>query len=373
MPFGAAISAHPVTAHATGEVVGQVVEQLGLHPDLAVVAVTPGHAGALEDAAGAVRTLLQPSVLLGWVTEDVTSTLLPAGSGGSSGGGQPLEAHRRGRPPAIGLWAGLIGPVMPVRLAPPGPAVDDPPFCPGALLIVGAPGAELSVPTGRTFSAVPVGGAVSDVERSPVALDGRLYADGAVGVLMGPGVTVEAVVEDGRRPIGPAYTASRVDGPLLLEVDGQTALAALEAVARDHVPAGDIPLINQTLHLQVSSPTGVETAVRGVRRDIGALATDPPLAVGDIIRFSVRDPTEARHRGMLRLLDAQTAGALAWTTGDRRPPSSASARRRLSPLAVDDEPAGHGTSRLACRAARVAGASALSPGGEVSMMVFSEP
>ena len=41
MTFGAAISEHPLATQATGEVVGQVLEQVGEAPDLAVLFVTP--------------------------------------------------------------------------------------------------------------------------------------------------------------------------------------------------------------------------------------------------------------------------------------------------------------------------------------------
>ena len=53
MPFAAALSEHPLPTHATGEVVGQVLETLGAEPDLAVVFVTAPLAGALEDIAAA--------------------------------------------------------------------------------------------------------------------------------------------------------------------------------------------------------------------------------------------------------------------------------------------------------------------------------
>ncbi len=49
MPFAAAMSEHPLTAHAVGEVTGAVLERIGDRPDFATVFVTPPHAGALED------------------------------------------------------------------------------------------------------------------------------------------------------------------------------------------------------------------------------------------------------------------------------------------------------------------------------------
>jgi len=55
MPFAAALSEHPVTAFATGEVCGQVLEKVGSHPDLVIVFTTLAHAGALEDVIDTVR------------------------------------------------------------------------------------------------------------------------------------------------------------------------------------------------------------------------------------------------------------------------------------------------------------------------------
>ena len=71
MPFAAALSEHPVTAHATGEVIGQVLEAGVTEPDLALLFVTPPHGGALEDAAAAVQATLRPRVLLGCAADAI--------------------------------------------------------------------------------------------------------------------------------------------------------------------------------------------------------------------------------------------------------------------------------------------------------------
>ncbi|MCL2395229.1 MAG: hypothetical protein FWC87_11130, partial [Acidimicrobiaceae bacterium] len=65
MPYAAALSTHPVSSHATGELIGQVIEEVGSHPDVAILLATPGHAGALEDVGEAVRRLLGPTLLIG--------------------------------------------------------------------------------------------------------------------------------------------------------------------------------------------------------------------------------------------------------------------------------------------------------------------
>src|SRR4051812_36155717 len=64
--YAAALSQHPVPAHAVGEVAGSLLEQLdGEPPDLLVYFVSPHLVGALDDVSSAFRRLLEPGVLLG--------------------------------------------------------------------------------------------------------------------------------------------------------------------------------------------------------------------------------------------------------------------------------------------------------------------
>src|SRR4051812_36008448 len=97
MPFAAALSEHPITAHAVGEVAGHVLERLGGAPDLAMLFLTPPHGGALEDAARAVRSILSPRTLLGCAAVAV------------AGNRREVEDE-----PAVALWAARLGPHAPV-------------------------------------------------------------------------------------------------------------------------------------------------------------------------------------------------------------------------------------------------------------------
>ena len=70
--FAAALSQHPVTAHAVGEAAGQVLERLGEDPDIAMLFVRckggishhPAESVAREDVAAAIEVLEQFLVLL---------------------------------------------------------------------------------------------------------------------------------------------------------------------------------------------------------------------------------------------------------------------------------------------------------------------
>ncbi|NNE72825.1 MAG: hypothetical protein HKN26_04110, partial [Acidimicrobiales bacterium] len=96
--YGAAASEHPLATHAIGEVVGDVIEQVGVEPDLALLFVTAAHVGVIEDMVGVVREVLRPDTLVGVTAVTVI------------GGGREMEDV-----PAVALWAGNPGRCEAVR------------------------------------------------------------------------------------------------------------------------------------------------------------------------------------------------------------------------------------------------------------------
>src|SRR5215471_8054824 len=75
------MSRHPVPAHAVGETAGEIMEQLdGEDPSVVVFFASAPFVGALDDAAHALRQLLDPGVLVGGT------------AGGIIGGGREVEA-----------------------------------------------------------------------------------------------------------------------------------------------------------------------------------------------------------------------------------------------------------------------------------------
>ena len=88
MPSVAALSRHPDTATALGEVVGAVLEQIGNEPDLAVLFLTPSHLPAVEQAGATVQTLLAPAAFIG------------AGASGVLAAAEAVESR-----PGVALWA----------------------------------------------------------------------------------------------------------------------------------------------------------------------------------------------------------------------------------------------------------------------------
>jgi small ligand-binding sensory domain FIST len=274
LPFGAAISVHPVSSHATGEVIGQVIEEVGAHPDAAILLATPGHAGALEDVGHAIRRLLSPTVLVGATVSAVI------GQGADDQGGAGMA-----------LWAGVVGPVR--AFAAP---ADVGGFDASGLVVLSS--GPLPDGVGER-DARPMAGAAGLA--GPLVLDDRTLAGGTVGIAFGSGVHFEAAVAQGWRAIGPALLVTDSDPSrgLVITLDDVPALERLQHMAADEVPAEEVPRINRHLGLGAVAPDLLDDEnvappvihqVRGADRANGAIAAGP-LALGTVVQFWVRgDP-----------------------------------------------------------------------------------
>jgi small ligand-binding sensory domain FIST len=302
VPFAAALSEHPVTAHAVGEATGQVLEQLGPHPDLVVIFVTPPHAGALEDAAAAVRAVLEPTLLIGCASESIVGT------------GQEVEGTA-----AVSVWAGRFGPIAPLRLTAlrttegwmfDGLPDAAPPFVPTALLLLADPysfpAEEFLATMAERHPGLPVVGGMASGARgyggSRLALDSAVMVDGAVGALLGPGAGIDTIVSQGCRPIGSPFVVTDGEGQFIRQLAGKPALARLDEIAAGLSP-DDVGLINRTgLHLgrvinehQATFGRGdfLIRTVMGGDRGTGAIAVNDQLEVGTTVQFHVRDADSA--------------------------------------------------------------------------------
>lgn len=334
MPFASALSEHPVPATAVGEAAGQVLERIGPGPDLALVFVTRPHAGALEDAAGAVAEILRPGVLVGCAAESVAGT------------GREVE-----RTPAISLWAGRFGPSVPVELemGGPGQAAQGWPseldFEPGALVLVADP---FSFPAEAffewlacTYPGLPVIGGMASGASGPggtrLVVSGagetgpgrgpHLRTAGAVGALLGPGVRVQSVVSQGCRPIGRPMVVTRADGHVVTELAGRPPLEQLSALARGALDQDDLELVNRgALQLgRVIDEYQVEPGI-GDFRIVGIMGGDPrsgavalteAVETGTTVQFHLRDAEAADHELRQLLAGRGAAAALLFTCNGR--------------------------------------------------------
>ncbi len=323
MPFAAALSEHPLPTHATGEVVGQVLEQIGPAPDLAVVFVTAPLTGALDDIAATIRTTLQPKTLLGVTAVSVL------------GGAREIEEQS-----AVSLFAARIAAVTPVR-------VEAERFGEGwrlqsslkgplgarTLLLLADP---FTFPTesflaelAATEPELQVVGGMASAARGPggnrLVLDDAVVTNGAVGVLFDADTPATALVSQGCRPVGQPLVVTHAERNVIYEIAGRPALDRLNELGADLSP-GDRALLARGVHLGRVMDEGRVDFGRGdflVRQVIGAdveakaLAVGDEIAVGTTVQFHVRDADSADEdlRGMLG--DTSSQAALVFTCNGR--------------------------------------------------------
>jgi small ligand-binding sensory domain FIST len=308
-PFRVALSLHPVAAAATGEVVGDILEAAGPGPDLVVVVAGGAHASSLQSVVETVRSTLGPS------------TLLAMSSAGVIGGPRSVEDQ-----PALSLWAGWCGPVMPVSIR----AAD----LNGAVIVEGLGDLPhqglLMMVADERFPAHAVldqlaaqrpdltvaGGLVPDGSR--LGVDGWMLPGGttaAVGVVLPDGVA-SVVTASQHRPVGDPMVVTRSRGNVIEQLAGAPALDRVDALVAG-LDATDRNLMSEGLHVglladdrKIDPGPGdfVIRKVLGAVRNTRAIAIDDIAAVGSVVQFQVHDPGMATS-GLRRALGADPAAA----------------------------------------------------------------
>ncbi len=331
MPFAAALSEHPVPAHAVGEVAGEILDRFGQRPDLALVFVTPPFAGALEDAVAAIDDILHPLVLVGCAAESIV--------------GPHREVERTA---AVSLFAARTGPLLPVALHATGGGgggdgdemvvegwPDDIAFAPQALLLVADPftfPAEQFLDwVAERYPSLPVVGGMASAAQAPggnrLCIGRHVRTVGAVGALLGPGVAVETVVSQGCRPFGQPLVVTRSDGNVILELAGAPALDRLVAQAHGALTEAEVALLEMG-GLQIGRVIDEHRSsfgrgdfllrnVLGADRRTGALAVGDVMPVGTTVQFHLRDARTADEDLHVLLKGHRADGALVFTCNGR--------------------------------------------------------
>lgn len=327
MPFAAALSEHPVSSLAAGEVIGSVLEDLGVRPDLVVLTVTRPHLGALDDIAAAVDAVLHPLVSIGCAAESVV--------------GSRCEVEES---PSISLWAGRLGPLLPTTLGATQRADGtwsfagwpaELSFDPTALLLVADP---FTFPAGDFLSwlevrhpGLPVVGGYASAALGPggnrLVIGGGTVGVGAVGALIGPGADVDTVVSQGARPYGDPLTVTRSDRHLLQEVAGVPALECLvQQISRALTPTEVAGLdsagvqVGRVIDNRIGEPGPGDFLIRsilGVDRISGAIAVDDRVPLGSTVQFHLRDAVTASRDLQGLLVGREAEGVLLFPCNGR--------------------------------------------------------
>jgi len=315
------------------EAVAEAMDALGAAPSLAIVQVcAPG------DPLAGGRALAHAGQLLREASADCT--VVGSTAHGVIGGSDSLELQ-----PGISVWlASLPGAQLRAfRIATvPGPS--------GGLALTGLP--ELhdddrvavllidpwTLPADETIAAFTrvdgplpvVGGFVSGGGRrgdSRLMLDGAVFDNGAVGVVLDAQAPVRAVVSQGCRPIGDAMTVTGAAGNSIATLAGAPALDRLREVISS-LDSDDQALAVRGLHLGIAHDAHREgdvasdyviRGILGVDAATGAIAVGDEVEVGAVVRLHLRDAdsADADLRSMASAVGDAASGAYLFTCNGR--------------------------------------------------------
>lgn len=333
MPFTVGFSQHADPGIATGEIVGQVLETLGVQPDVAVLFTSGEHMGNTDEIAAAVVELLNPGAFIGTTAVSVAA------------GEREIEEET-----AAVLWVGSLGGsnaprARAVRLGGvPDPVADDEALA-AALDEVHAAG-DLSMVVLADPYTYPVDAALGHwAERWPdvsvlgglssgapvpggnrIVVDGGVHRDGAAALIVGGSANVTHLVSQGCRPIGQPYIITEAEGNVVKSLGGMPPFERLQQVFSKLDPA-DQRLVQRGLHVgRVTDERKIDfergdfliRGVLGADRDSGAIAIGDEAPVGATVQFHVRDAVTADEDLRAALAHSPpTEGALLFTCNGR--------------------------------------------------------
>ncbi len=323
LEVAAAVSEHPVPAHAVGSCLGELLEAGGPGPVALVIAVTEPLVGALDDVVAAARRLLGPEVLLAVTVEGVI--------------GGAREVDRSVAVMMFAAWDHRGGevPIRPVRLttrrSPDGPRTD------GLDELRGATGTLVLFTDPFSVDAdalledlalvapglVVVGGELSAARHgggNRLVLDAATWHDGAVGLLFGVEQASTPLLSFAGRAIGPSVTVTDVSPPgptddvtVLAGLGGRPARECLDELLAALAPELASLAVDGLFVGLVRRPSGevpVERfALLGGDADTGGLVVGGRVPTGSTVRFEVRDPSVVEPELVTQAMSASSHGA----------------------------------------------------------------
>lgn len=323
--FASALSQHPSSAIAVGEVIGHLSDQLDESPDVAIMFVSGSYLNDVEEIASTVREVLAPQCFIG------------CSAVGVLGGSQEIE-HDAG----LSLWAGCLPGTRTFRVEPGDRGILDfdslaEGVADGSVVVLLAD--PFTVPVESLLSQLDrvnedntsmtsaVGGLASAGNRpgsNILILDDEISSDGGVGLVLAPGVA-HTVVSQGCRPIGTSWTVTKADGQLIHELAGQPAMRRLDALL-DKLDDEDRQLVSRGLHIGIvaneltdafSQGDFLIRSVLGADRSSGSIAVGDQVDVGQVVQFQVRDEQSASDELQRLLAPASGRSALVLTCNGR--------------------------------------------------------
>jgi small ligand-binding sensory domain FIST len=167
------------------------------------------------------------------------------------------------------------------------------------------PADEVVAAFSRVDGPLPVvGGLVSGGQRrgdSRLLLDGAVFDNGGVGVVLDANAPVRVVVSQGCRPIGDAMTVTASAGTTVSQLAGRPALERIRDVVSG-LDDGDQALAVRGLHVGIARDDRSDGAhaadyvvrgILGVDAATGAVTVGDDVPVGAVVRLHLRDADSA--------------------------------------------------------------------------------
>lgn len=319
-PYAAAISEHPDSAVASGEVIGHLLDTIGTGFDVALVFMTAAHVPHSADIVAALRTVLQPRHVIAVSAESVI------------GGAREVQGS-----PALSVWAGALPGALPMRLHAEREAggwvvggLPDDRDLDGLTLVLFAD--PFSFPVDAFLAALredrpglTVVGGLASAGRRPgdnrLVLDGEIYRDGALGLLLPRGAASQAIVSQGCRPVGEPFIVTRSEGAVIHELGGRSPLDRLRDLFaqadendRELLQRGlQVGLVIDEQQLEFTRGDFLVRDIHGLDQRSGSMAIGDEVAIGTTVQFQVRDAASADEDLRSLLTGVDGAGALVFT------------------------------------------------------------
>lgn len=273
----------------------------GTSPDLAVVFVSPHHAGAYEEIPERIADALDPHVLIG------------ASAGGVIGDGREVEDA-----PAVSITAALLPNVETVpfhlvsedlpapndaekafpahlelapRETPQFLLLPDPFSLDAALLLDGL---DAAYPGAPKVGGLASGGRAG--EPNALFLNEQVFRKGGVGLAFTGDVVIDVIVAQGCRPIGEPMFVTKAEENLVFELDDRPPVTVLRTLY-ESLDEGDRELFNTALFLGIAMEEKHEYRqgdflirnLIGLERSSGALVVGERMREQMVVQFHLRD------------------------------------------------------------------------------------
>jgi small ligand-binding sensory domain FIST len=237
----------------------------------------------------------------------------------------------------VAIWAGLTGDPIGVRVAESTElpdALDNGSQSNGGTLVLlgasafGITGNDFRL-LARTHPSLTVAGAVASPgtrnQPNRVMLNGEIFADGAVGVVLPAECPLVVKVSHGAEGVGDPFTVTRCERNMVIELAGRPAADRLREVVAGLQPdqrgrmmsglfLGSVP--DNRVHEPMSSDFVIHE-IRGEDRANGALAIDGEVALGETVQFQIRDAMSADEQLQSALLGTVGSSALVFIGAER--------------------------------------------------------